>query len=182
MNRKTKVAVALIVAAGLSTMVYALPEQQAMAHPSLHLLGPNFSPDAFPFGPNSPDPPLSPSKSDPPPSPPGITTQNLANGAVTTPKIAPGVVSTEVFGPATDIPPNTGEQLEAKCPSGTVVSGGGFSGGTGVDTLHGAIVEASAPFGLGSSSGTGWFTSVYNPTSQTVTSLNAVALCASIQP
>jgi len=52
-------------------MVYALPEQQAMAHPSLHLLGPNFSPDAFPFG-----PPLSPSKSDPPPSPPGITTQN----------------------------------------------------------------------------------------------------------
>ena len=170
MNR-TKVAVASIVAAGLSTMVYALPEQQAMAHPSL--LGPNFSPDAFPFGPNSPDPP---------PSPPGITTQNLANGAVTTPKIAPGVISTEVFGPATDIPPNTGEQLEAKCHSGTVVSGGGFSGGTGVDTLHGAIVEASAPFGLGSSSGTGWFISVYNPTSQTVTSLYAVALCASIQP
>jgi hypothetical protein len=33
-----------------------------MAHPSLHLLGPNFSPDAFPFGPNSPDLPLSPSK------------------------------------------------------------------------------------------------------------------------
>ena len=71
-------------------MVYALPEQQAVAHPSLHLLGPNFSPDSFPFGPNSPDPPLSPSKSDPPPSPPGITTQNLANGEVTTPKIAPG--------------------------------------------------------------------------------------------
>ena len=86
---------------------------------------PNFSPDAFRFGPNSPDPPLSPSKSDPPPSHPGITTQNLANGAVTTPKIAPGVVSTEIFGPAT-VPPDTGEQLEAKCPSGTVVSGGGF--------------------------------------------------------
>lgn len=96
-----------------------------MAHPSLHLLGPNFSPDAFRFGPNSSDPPLSPSKSDPPPSHPGITTQNLANGAVTTPKIAPGVVSTEIFGPAT-VPPDTGEQLEAKCPSGTVVSGGGF--------------------------------------------------------
>ena len=153
-----------------------------MAHPSLHLLGPNFSPDSFPFGPNSPDPPLSPSKSDPPPSPPGIITQNLANGAVTTPKIAPGVVSTEVFGPATDFPPNTGGQLVAKCHSGTVVSGGGFSGNTSVDTLHGAIVEASAPFGLGSSSGTGWFISVYNPTSQTVTGLYAVALCVSIQP
>ena len=31
MNRTTKVAAALIVAAGLSTMVYALPEQRAMA-------------------------------------------------------------------------------------------------------------------------------------------------------
>jgi hypothetical protein len=182
MNRTTTLVVVLIAAASLSTIVYAIPEQRAMAHPRLHLFGPNFSPDAFPFGPNSPDPPLSPSKSDPPPSPPGITAQNLANGAVTTPKIAPGVVSTEVFGPATDFPPNTGGQLVAKCHSGTVVSGGGFSGGTSVDTLHGAIVEASAPFGLGSSSGTGWFISIYNPTSQTVTSLYAVALCASIQP
>ena len=67
MNRTTKVALALIVVAGLSTMVYALPGQRVMAQPSLHLPGPNFSPDAFPFGPNSPDPPLSPSKSDPPP-------------------------------------------------------------------------------------------------------------------
>jgi len=49
MNQTTKVAVTLIVAAGLSTMVYALPEQQAMAQPALHLLGLNFSPDAFPF-------------------------------------------------------------------------------------------------------------------------------------
>jgi hypothetical protein len=31
MNRTTKVAVALIVAAGLSTMVYAVPEQRALA-------------------------------------------------------------------------------------------------------------------------------------------------------
>jgi hypothetical protein len=38
MNRTTKVAVALIVAAGLSTMVYALQEQRAMAHLRLHLL------------------------------------------------------------------------------------------------------------------------------------------------
>jgi hypothetical protein len=122
-------------------------------HILVYISSPNFSPDALPFGPYSPDPPLSPSKSDPPPSPPGITTQNLADGAVTTHKKALGVVSTDVFGPAIDIPPNTGEQLEAKCPSATVVSGGGFSGGTGVDTLHGAIVEASAPFGLGSSTG-----------------------------
>jgi hypothetical protein len=70
MTRTTKVVVALIVAAGLSTMVYALPEQRATAHFRLHLLSPNVSPDAFPFGPNNPDPPTSASKSDPPPGPP----------------------------------------------------------------------------------------------------------------
>jgi hypothetical protein len=108
MNRTTTVVVALIAAASLSTMVYAIPEQRAMAHPRLHLLGPNFSPDALPFGPNSPDPPLSPSKSDPPAFGPNcvgcITTQNLTNGAVTTPKIASGAVSmntTQVLGSAT---------------------------------------------------------------------------------
>ncbi len=40
-------AVALIVAAGLSTMPYAIPEQRAMAHPRPHLLSPNFSPGRF---------------------------------------------------------------------------------------------------------------------------------------
>jgi hypothetical protein len=99
MNQTTKVAVTLIVAAGLSSMVYALPEQRAMAHFRLHLLSPNISPDALPFGPNSPDPPLSASKSDPPgphfgPNCVGcITTQNLANQSITTPKIAPGAVT-----------------------------------------------------------------------------------------
>jgi hypothetical protein len=97
MNRTTTVVVALIAAAGLSTMVYAVPEQRALAHLRLHLLShypPNLTPDAFPFGPNSPDPPLSASKSDPrgPPFGPNcvgcISTQNLANGAVTNPKIA----------------------------------------------------------------------------------------------
>ena len=99
-----------------------------MAHPSLHLLGPNFSPDAFRFGPNSPDPPLTPSKSDPPPSHPGITTQNLANGAVTTPKIASGAVSmntTQVLGSTTRVSTVPGTS-DAFCPSGTVVTGGGY--------------------------------------------------------
>ena len=102
MNRTTKVAVALIVAAGLSTMVYALPEQRAMAHFRLHLLSPNLTPDAFPFGPNSPDPPPSPSKSDPPAFGPNcvgcITTLNVANGAITHAKIAPHSVDQTQLG------------------------------------------------------------------------------------
>ena len=95
MNRTTKVAVTLIVAASLLTMIYAIPEQRAMAHFRIHLLSPNLTPDAFPFGPNSPDPPASTSKSSDPPGPPFgpkcvgcITTLNVANGAITHPKIA----------------------------------------------------------------------------------------------
>jgi hypothetical protein len=110
MNRTTKVAVALIVAAGLSTMVYALPEQRAMAYPRLHLLSSDSDPDDFPFGPNSPDPPLSASKSDPPPSPPGITTQNLSNGAVTNSKLAPGSVSSTDIGAGQVTTPNIADQ------------------------------------------------------------------------
>jgi len=64
MNQTTKVAVALIVAAGLSTMAYALPEQRA--HLRVNLLSPNVTSDAIPFGPNGPDPHSSVSKSDPP--------------------------------------------------------------------------------------------------------------------
>jgi hypothetical protein len=106
MNRTTTVIVALIVAAGLSTMVYAVPAQLALAH---HLLSPDPSDvtdaDVIPFGANSPDPS---SKSDPPAvgsnsaDPPSsgtgpplkqncvdcITTQMLSDGAVTNPKIA----------------------------------------------------------------------------------------------
>ena len=102
MNRTTTVAVALIVAAGLLAMVYAVPAQRALAH----RLSPDPSDvtdaDVIPFGANSPDPS---SKSDPPavaadPPPSGngpplkqncvdcITTQMLADGAVTHPKIA----------------------------------------------------------------------------------------------
>jgi len=56
MNRTTTVVVALIVAAGLSTMVYAVPAQRALAH---HL-SPDFTDaDVIPFGANSPDPSVS---------------------------------------------------------------------------------------------------------------------------
>jgi hypothetical protein len=202
MNRTTKVAVALFVAAGLSTIVYALPEQRAMAHPRLHLLSPNFDPDDFPFGPNSPDPPLSASKSDPPPSPPGppfgpncvgcISTQNLANGAVTnpssadigvgqvatpniadqavaTPKISPGALfmnTVDVIGPSTQLAAGTDGYAIAVCPSGTVVTGGGyFAGGSTVITMH-----TTAP--------NNWrVEAIAGPAS---TSLTAIAKCASI--
>jgi hypothetical protein len=85
MNRTMKVAVALIVAAvSLSTMVYALPEQRAMAQ--------------------------------------------QPNGAVTTPKIASGAVSmntTQVLGSTTRVSTVPGTS-DAFCPSGTVVTGGGY--------------------------------------------------------
>ena len=194
MNRTTKVAVALIVAAGLSTMLYALPEQRAMAHPRLHLLSHNFDPDDFPFGPNSPDPPLSASKSDPPLSPPGITTQNLVNGAVTIPKLVPGSVSStdigagrvttpniadqavatpkifmntvDVIGPSTQLAAGTDGFAIAVCPSGTVVTGGGyFAGGSTVIIMH-----TTAP--------NNWLVeAIAGPTSTTLT---AIAKCASI--
>jgi len=199
MNRTTKVAVALIAAVGLSTMVYALPEQRAMAHPRLHLLSHNFDPDDFPFGPNSPDPPLSASKSDPPLSPPGITTQNLVNGAVTIPKLVPGSVSStdigagqvttpniadqvvtthkispgvlyintvDVIGPSTQLAAGTDGSAIAVCPSGTVVTGGGyFAGGSTVITMH-----TTAP--------NNWrVEAIAGPASTTLT---AIAKCASI--
>ena len=184
MNRKTKVAVALIVAAGLSTMVYALPEQRAMAHPQLHLLSPNFSPDAFPFGPNCVG---------------CISTQNLANGAVTNPKLAPGSLSStdidagqvttpniadqavatpkishgalfmntvDVIGPSTQLAAGTDGFAIAVCPSGTVVTGGGyFAGGSTVIIMH-----TTAP--------NNWLVeAIAGPTSTTLT---AIAKCASI--
>ncbi len=68
MNRTMKIAVALIVAAGISTMVYALPEQRAMAHPDPS----DSDTDVIPFGANSPfsnsDPPaVGPNSADPSP-------------------------------------------------------------------------------------------------------------------
>jgi hypothetical protein len=201
MNRTTKVAVALIAAAGLSTMVYALPEQRAMAHPRLDLLSSNLDPDDFPFGPNSPNPPLSASKSDPPPSPPGppFGPNLLANGAVTNPKLAPGSVSSadigagqvttpniadqavatpkishgalfmntvDVIGPSTQLAAGTDGYAIAVCPSGTVVTGGGyFAGGSTVITMH-----TTAP--------NNWrVEAIAGPTSTTLT---AIAKCASI--
>jgi len=179
MNRTTKVAVALIVAAGLSTMVYALPEQRAMAYPRLHLLGPNFSPDAFPFGPNCVG---------------CISTQNLSHGAVTNPKLAPGSVSStdvgagqvttpniadqavatpkivmnteDVIGPSTQLAAGTDGFAIAVCPSGTVVTGGGyFAGGSTVIIMH-----TTAP--------NNWLVeAIAGPTSTTLT---AIAKCASI--
>jgi len=68
------------------------------------------SPDAFPFGPNNPDPPPSASKSDPPAFGPNcvgcISTQNLANGAVTNPKLAAGSVSSADMGAGQVMTPN----------------------------------------------------------------------------
>jgi hypothetical protein len=97
MNRTTTVIVALIAAAGLLAMVYAVPAQRALAH---HLLSPDPSDvtddDVIPFGANTPSA-IGPNY-DPPPSGTGpplkancvdcISTQMLVDGAVTHPKIA----------------------------------------------------------------------------------------------
>jgi hypothetical protein len=99
------VIVALIVAAGLLAMVYALPEQRAMAHLRLSSDPSDLSDaDVIPFGadPSSKgDPPAN--SADPPPAGNGpplkqncvdcITTQMLSDGAITNPKIAPQSVN-----------------------------------------------------------------------------------------
>ncbi len=162
MNRTTTAVVALIVAAGLSTMVYAIPEQRAMAHPRLHLL----SPDAFPFGPNSPDPPLSPSKSP--------ATQNLTNGAVTTPKIASGAVSmntTQVLGSATRVSTVPGTS-DAFCPSGTVVTGGGYLASHNTAILINARLDPPA---------NGWGIRAQSSDTNEATFL-PIATCATMHP
>jgi len=177
-----KTAVALIVAAGLSTMAYALPEQRAMAH---HLISSDPSDasdaDVIPFGQNNPDPG---SKSDPPANtadppptgtgpPPGagppfgpncvgcISTQNLANGAVTTPKIAPGAVTLKqiVRTNVTTIPANTlSVPVTVFCPSNTIATGGGFDKQRGLGlTVISFVTISNAPI-------QGWEVIVSNPT------------------
>ncbi len=213
MNRTTKVVVALIVAAGLSTTVYAIPEQRVLAHSRLHLLNPDSDPDDFPFGPNSPDPPTS---APPPSDPPGphfgpncvgcISTQNLANGAVTnpklatgsvlsanigagavatpniadraitTPKIAPGAVFISTLfatSPITKVAPGFEAQVIAPCPSGTVLTGGGYAnlgkGAFKVTTSNPSLIH------------NGWFVDVINTDTQNATII-ARAVCATIHP
>jgi len=190
MNQTTKVAVALIVAAGISTMVYALPEQRAMAH-RLNSDPSDLIPDDFPFGPNTP----SASKSDPPansadPPPPGagppfgpncvgcISTQNLANGAVTTPKIAPGAVSTStttVGSPFTIVSPGQIRGATALCPPGTVVTGGGHSGSFVLIYAFNHRTNATG--------NNGWDVFALNPsTSPGSARFQAEAECATIHP
>src|SRR5215469_14245947 len=182
MNRTTKVAVALIAAVGLSTMVYALPEQRAMAHPRLHLLSPNFSPDAFPFGPNCAgcistqnlanvtNPKLAPgSLSSTDIGASQVTTPIIADQAVTTPKVSHGALfmnTVDVIGPSTQLAAGTDGFAIAVCPSGTVVTGGGyFAGGSTVIIMH-----TTAP--------NNWLVeAIAGPTSTTLT---AIAKCASI--
>jgi hypothetical protein len=220
MNRTTKIVVALIVAAGLSTMVYAIPEQRAMAHLRLSSDPSDDSSDAIPFGPNSPDPAsksdppaVGPNSADPPPSGTGppfgpncvgcISTQNLANGAVTNPKlatgsvlsanigagqviapniadhnittqkIAPGAVSIstmQVQSNLVTVPPNTTSGVTASCPSGSVVTGGGYNS----TQPAGQVVDTNA-------NGNGWVVFLYNPTSGNISML-AYATCATIHP
>jgi len=217
MNRTTKVAIALIVAAGLSTMVYAVPEQRAMAHLRLSSDPSDYTPDDFPFGPNPPsasksDPPAN--NPDPPPSGNGpplkancvdcITTQmltnasvtnpklasgsvlsanigagavatpNIADHAITTPKIAPGAVSLrtqETVSKEATVQPGQFVGLKVQCPSGWVVTGGGFSG----------AVQVHASSQINPLFGNGWEAQETN-TSPSVTNFLVYATCALINP
>ena len=179
MNRTTTVIVALIVAAGLSTIVYAFSEQQAMAQPSLHLLGPSFSPDAFPFGPNcvgciSTQNLSHGAETNPKLAPESVSSTDIGAGQVTTPNIADQAVATpkifmntvDVIGPSTQLAAGTDGFAIAVCPAGTVVTGGGyFAGGSTVIIMH-----TTAP--------NNWLVeAIAGPTSTTLT---AIAKCASI--
>lgn len=183
MNQTTKIAVALIVAAGISTMVYALPEQRAMAHLRLSPDPSDLSDaDVIPFGPHNPA--VGPNNDPPPPGagPPFgpncvgcISTQNLANGAVMTPKIAPGAVSinTEEFtSPNVVVQPNTSGVATVQCPSGSVVTGGGYV----ID--HNLPVQGNRQPGVGPN---GWEVLVFNTLSEPIR-MNALATCATIHP
>jgi hypothetical protein len=108
-----------------------------------------------------------------------ITTQNLANGAITTPKIAPGAVSiaTSVSASEVAISPGSDGTAFARCPGGSVITGGGFDLGP---FLHGRTtgqVFRSVP-NLGVNE---WVVVAINPTSAPI-HVTAFADCASIHP
>jgi hypothetical protein len=113
-----------------------------------------------------------------------VTTQSLANGAVTTPKIAPGAVTistTEVAGPSIHMV-NAGEYglSSAFCPSGSIVTGGGYSISNGA----GYSVDSQA------AQGNGWSVTAYlrdNNTGAFINAggpinFNAFAMCATLHP
>jgi len=93
-----------------------------------------------------------------------VTTPNIADQAVATPKIFMNTV--DVIGPSTQLAAGTDGFAIAVCPSGTVVTGGGyFAGGSTVIIMH-----TTAP--------NNWLVeAIAGPTSTTLT---AIAKCASI--
>lgn len=105
-----------------------------------------------------------------------VTTQNLANGAVTTAKIAPGAVSiseTPVVSEIVLAQPNTATSASVNCPSGSVVTGGGFQN---QQTGPPVITSFSQKFGPN-----GWGIEVFNPTSEPQ-QIQAEAICTTIHP
>lgn len=114
-----------------------IPVQQAVAPAAVSSAAPPSSAGP-PFGPNCVG---------------CISTQNLANGAVTTPKIAPGAASltTQIVQSqlVTVFPGDVVTQTSVACPSGSILTGGGYrsgaSPGTGIVFINGPVNEDGVP-------------------------------------
>jgi len=104
-----------------------------------------------------------------------ITTQNLANGAVTTPKIAAGAVSIttqRVDSSNVNIPAgHLNDEAFAFCPSGSVATGGGY-------TISSNLVVTNDTATIPP---TGWLVVAANPSSQAGV-LSANVVCTTVHP
>jgi hypothetical protein len=106
-----------------------------------------------------------------------VTTQNLADKAVTAQKIAPGAVSLstqEIKGNIVRLTPGTSGESEADCPAGTSVTGGGFTSGNVL------VLERSSRSDQGN--GNGWVVDEAFPSGGGIAPFAAFAECAIIQP
>jgi hypothetical protein len=109
-----------------------------------------------------------------------VATGNIANGAVTTAKIAAGAVritTADVFGPDISIAPGEIGTTRANCPTGTVVTGGGY-------VSHNPQVHAFISLGQKAETGDPadhWSIEAINP-SPGDADLTAHAICTTIQP
>jgi hypothetical protein len=103
-----------------------------------------------------------------------VTTQNLANGAVTTPKIVPGAVSistTHVVSQPVNIAPESTGGAHLECPSGTVVTGGGYNSNIGTIVFGSLMNDIN-----------GWVVNAFNPSSTDTIQVVASATCATVHP
>ena len=103
-----------------------------------------------------------------------IGASDIADSAVTTSKLAGGAVKPNVHrvrGGAISIPPSSTGNAQVDCPAGEILTGGGYSGRTGIQ------VYANNPFDENT-----WYVSARNVQSAGSQALQAHALCIGVFP